>query len=85
MKKRLTMMRVVLIILAVSLVLIPIMIVGITGNGLGELVSHVLISASILSVIGAVLIGINRQNKNKLFAKLGVSIGLLIVLLSLWL
>ena len=78
-------MRVVLIILAVSLVLIPIMIVGITGNGLGELVSHVLISASILSVIGAVLIGINRQNKNKLFAKLGVSIGLLIVLLSLWL
>ena len=85
MKKRLTMMRVVLIILAVYLVLIPIMIVGITGNGLGELVSHVLISASILSVIGAVLIGINRQNKNKLFAKLGVSIGLLIVLLSLWL
>ena len=85
MKKQLTIIRVVLIILAVCLVLIPMMIVGITGNGLGELISHVLISASILSFIGAVLIGINRQNKNKLFARLGISIGLLIVLLSLWL
>ena len=84
MKKQLHYLRIFLIAASIALVLIPLSIVSITGNGFGELVSHILISASILCIIGAVLIGIDKQNKNQHFVKLGVSAGLLIVLLSLW-
>lgn len=85
MKKQLRYLRIFLIATAIALVFIPLIIVSITGNGFGELVSHILVSLSILCVIGAVVIGIDKQNKNQYFVKLGVSVGLLIVLLSLWL
>ena len=82
---RLRHLRMLLIILAVAVILVPTMIVGITGNGLGETTSHLLISASIAFLIATTLLGLDRENKNKLFTKIGVSIGLLIVLVSVWL
>ena len=82
---RLRHLRILLIILAVAVILVPAMIVGITGNGLGETASHLLISASIAFLIATTLLGLDRGNKNKFFAKIGVSIGLLIVLVSVWL
>ena len=82
---RLRHLRMLLIILAVAVILVPTMIVGITGNGLGETTSHLLISASIAFLIATTLLGLDRENKNKFFTKIGVSIGLLIVLVSVWL
>lgn len=82
--KRSTRLRVLLFCLSIALILVPMMIVGITGNGFGEIVSHILISLSILSAIGAVLVGINRQDP-KAYFKICVSIGLLIVLIRVWL
>ena len=79
-----TIIRLILIILAVALVVIPIMIVGITGQGFGELVSQILVSSSILCVITAIMLGADKQQKNKYFIKIGISIALLIVLRSLW-
>lgn len=79
-----TRLKIILIILAIAVVLIPIMIVSITGNGLGEVVSHTLISLSILSFIGAILLGADKKDKNKFFFKMIASIGLLIVLVSIW-
>ena len=84
MKKNLRYMRIILIAVAVALILIPIIIVEITDNGFREFVSQALISMSILSAIGAILIGADKQKKDPFFVKIGVCIGLLIVLLSLW-
>ena len=78
-------LRIILIILAIALVVIPIMIVGITGNGSGEIVSHTLISLSILSLIGAIMLGADKKDKNKFYFKVGVSIALLIALVGAWL
>ncbi len=77
-------LRIMLVILAIALVVIPVMIVGITGNGFGKIVSHMMISLSILSLIGAIMLGADKKNKYKFYFKAGVSIGLLIVLVSLW-
>ena len=82
---RLRRLRILLIILAVAVVLIPIMLVEITGKGFGETTSHLLVSFSIVSLIATTLLGLDRRNKNKFFSKIGVSIGLLIVLISVWL
>ena len=76
--------RVILIILAIALVVIPVMIVRITRNGLGEIVSHTVISLSILSAIGAILLGAKKET-NSFYVKIGFSIGLLIVLVGVWL
>lgn len=78
-------LRIILLILAVAVVLIPIAIVGITGKGFGELVSHLLVSLSIVLFMAATLLGLDRKNKDKFFWKIGISIGLLIVLISVWL
>lgn len=78
-------LRILLLCLAAALILIPLAIVGITGNGFGELVSHLLVSASLLSVIAATLLDLDRKNQNKFFLKMGITIGLLIVLVSIWL
>ena len=77
-------LRIILIVLSVLLLAIPALIVSISGNGFGELTAKVLISSSISLLIGAVLIGINKANKAKLFTKIGIGIGLLIALLSQW-
>ncbi len=78
-------LRIILIALAIALIAIPAAIVGITGNGWGELTSRIIISLSISSLIGATLIGINKNNKAKIYTKIGTSIGLLLILLSQWL
>ena len=77
-------LRTILIALAIALVVIPIMIVGITGNGFGEIVSHALISLSILSLIGAIMLGADKNGKYKFYFKASVSIALLIAMVSLW-
>ena len=82
--KKFTRLRILLFCLGIALILVPMMIVGITGNSFGEIVSHTLMSLSILSFIGATLLGINRQDKKYLF-KICVGIGLLIVLVKVWL
>lgn len=81
---RRTVIRLIFIILAIALVLIPIMIVGITGQGFGELLSQILVSSSILCVIAAIMLGADKQQKDKYFIKIGISIAMLIVLASLW-
>ena len=78
-------LRILFVILAIALVLIPIMIVGITDQGFGSTASHLLVSASIASLIAATILGLDRRNKAKFFTEIGMSIGLLIVLISLWL
>ena len=78
-------LRIILIALAIALVLIPSIVVSLTGNGLGEIISHTLISLSILSAIAAIMLGADKKDKNKFFFKVGASVGLLIVLVSIWL
>ena len=78
-------LRIILLILAAAVVLIPIAIVGITDRGFGELISHALVSLSILCLIAATLLGLDRKNTDKFFWKIGIAIGLLIVLISVWL
>ena len=74
-------LRIALIVLSVLFIGIPVTIVGITGNGWREITSKIFISLSIVSLIGAILINLN---KNRLFAKIGICIGLLIILISQW-
>ena len=83
-KRTIQTLKLILTILAIALVLVPIMIVGITDRGFGELASHILISLSILCVIGAIMLGANKKNKDKLFVQSIVSIALLMVLVSIW-
>lgn len=78
-------LRIILLILSAAVVLIPIAIVGITDRGFGELVSHILVSVSILCLMAATLLGLDRNQKNRYFLKVGTAIGLAIVLLSIWL
>ena len=78
-------LRIVLIALSIAFIVIPAAIVGITGNGWSGLTAHILISLSISSLMGAILIGINKNNKSKFYTNIGVCVGLLLVLLSLWL
>ena len=77
-------LRLIFVILSVTLILIPLMIVGITGQGFGALASHILVSSSILCVIAAIMLGANKKNTEKFFVKIGISIALLIVLISIW-
>lgn len=83
-KRTIQTLKLILTILAIALVLVPIMIVGITDQGFGELASHILISLSILCAIAAIMLGANKKNKDKLFVQSIVSIALLMVLVSIW-
>ena len=78
-------LRYLLIALAIVLIAVPVAIVSITGNGWGEFTARLLISLSITSLIAATLIGIRNCGKTRSYLKIGISIGLLIVLLSQWL
>ncbi len=78
-------LRIILLYFAAAILIIPITIVNITGNGFGELISHSLVSLSILSCIGVTLLGLDRSKQNIFFLKIGTAIGLLIVLISIWL
>ena len=83
-KRTIQTLKLILTILAIALVLVPLMIVSITDRGFGELASHILISLSILCAIGAIMLGANKKNKDKLFVQSIVSIALLMVLVSIW-
>ena len=76
--------RLILIIAALSLILVPLIIVSITDQGFGELTSQILVSSSILCAISAIMLHSGKKNKDVIFAKCCVSIGLLSVLISLW-
>ena len=82
--RKITLFRLILIILSVALVGIPLFIVSITDQGFGELASRILVSVSILCAIAAIMLGTNKKNKDMFFAKSSISIGLLIVLASIW-
>ena len=78
-------LRIALVVLAIVLITVPVAIVSMTGNGWDEMSAKILISLSISSLIGTTLLGLDRNNKNKFYVKIGVSVGLLLVLLSQWL
>jgi len=77
--------RMILAVLAGGLVFAPILIVNITGKGFSPLVSRILISISMVCLIAVLLLGLNPKEKNKLYVKIGVSAGLLFLLLMQWL
>ena len=81
---KINLIRLILIIVAISLVLVPLIIVGITDRGLGELASHILVSSSILCTISAIMLRSGKKNKDVYFVKCATSIGLLAVLVSIW-
>ncbi len=81
--KNMKRIRITLAILAVVLIVVPLMIVGITGNGWGAIASHAVISLSILCAMGAIALGAKKGTKNN-FAKISACIGLLITLISVW-
>ena len=76
-------LRVLCIVVAVAVVLIPAAIAGITGNGFSETASHVFTSISILALMGCVLLT-KTKKKNGLISKLAACAGLLYVLISQW-
>ncbi len=77
-------LRVALIVLAVLLILVPVTIVEATGNGFSALVCRIFLSGSLLSLIASIWAAKDWKNKEKRFFRGTVSIGLLIVLVSLW-
>lgn len=82
--RKIGLIRLILIIAALSLILVPLVIVSITYQSFGELTSQILVSSSILCSISAIMLCTGKKNKDVIFAKCCVSIGLLIVLISLW-
>lgn len=82
-KKSIKILQGVLITVAILLVLIPTIYVGFSGNGFSSLTSNILISVSILLCIGATALGM-LNDPEKRSKKLGLMIGLLIVLISRW-
>ena len=82
--RKINIIRLILVSLSVALVGIPLIIVSITDQGFGELPSQILVYSSLLCTISAIMLGTKKENKGLLFAKSSVSIGLLIVLISLW-
>ncbi len=82
-KKSINILQGVLIAVAMLLVLIPILYVGFSGNGFSLLTSDILISVSILLCIGATALGM-LKDPEKRSKKIGLIIGLLIVLISRW-
>ena len=74
-----------LYILAVAVVVIPTMIVGITGNAYGETFSNTMMSFCAGFLILATLLGANPKDKTKFYKKIGFVIGLLVVIIQRWL
>ena len=81
--KNMKRIRITLAILAVVLIVVPLMIVSITGIGWGAIASQIVVSLSILCAMGAIALGTKKGTKGH-FAKIGACIGLLIVLISVW-
>lgn len=83
MKKQEKLLRIILVVLAFAVLAVPSIYVSITGNYFSEIGSNLIISASKLFLIGALLIGINQNPKSK-HAKIGAISGLTILLLLRW-
>ena len=75
--------RTVLIILAIAVSAIPAIYASATGNYFSETESKLLVSLSHLLLIGALLIGINRNPKSKP-SKIGAISGLTVLMLLRW-
>ncbi len=69
--------------LAIAVLLIPIICVSITGIGFLEITSHILLSVSLALFIGAILLGI-RKDDPKWVGKLCTCIILLFMLIGIW-
>lgn len=70
---------------AIALIAVPSLWVIATDVGFGPLVSHILISVSSMFFILFTLLGIRKNNKNSLFCRVCVSIGIAIAALGVWL
>lgn len=82
-RKAYTILQVILITAAILVVLIPILTVAFSGNGYDAQTSHTLISISLFLCIVSTVLGM-LKNPEKRSKKIGLIIGLLIVLISQW-
>lgn len=82
-KKIYTIIQGILITAAILVVLIPILYVAFSGSGYDALTSHILISISLLLCIAATVLGMFKDPEKR-SKKIGLIIGLLIVLVSQW-
>ena len=83
MKKKEKLLRIILVVLAAAVPLGCVMYTTVTENYFSEIGSNVMATISHLLLIGALLIGIDRNPKNKP-NKIGMIIGLTILLLLRW-
>ena len=75
--------RIILILLAIAVPVISVIYTNATGNYFGGIASKLVVSASIILLNIALLIGINRDPKSK-SAKIGAISGLTILLMLRW-
>lgn len=79
------MLRCLCLIAAILLIAAPSLWVMVTQVGFSKLTSHILISASSALFVLFVLLGIRKNNRNSLYCRIGISIGIMIAALSVWL
>ena len=78
-------LRILLIILAIAVPVISVIYTNATGNYFGDIGSKLVVSISIILIIGALLIGINRnRNPKSKSAKIGAISGLTVLLILRW-
>ena len=80
MKSKLRIVRIILIILAFATTAIPVLYVSVTGNALSETESHLVTSCTYAIILVATLLGI-KDAKEKRPARIGIAIGLVILLI----
>ena len=83
MKNKEKVLRIILVTLAVAIPLISVIYTTATGNYFSEIGSNVMASVSHLLLISALLIGIDRNPKNK-SAKIGIISGLTVLMFLRW-
>ena len=76
-------LRILLIILAIAVPVISVIYTNATGNYFGDIGSKLVVSISIILLVGALLIDINRDPKSK-SAKIGAISGLTVLLILRW-
>ena len=76
-------LRIILILHAIAVPVISVIYTNATGNYFSNIGSKLVVSASIILLDGALLIGINRDPKSK-SAKIGAISGLTILLMLRW-
>ena len=76
-------LRILLILLAIAVPVISVIYANATGNYFSDIGSKLVVSASIILLDGALLIGINRNPKSK-SEKIGAIAGLTVLLILRW-